>query len=775
MKILIIGGNGYVGTHLIDYITNNHPEYQIVMVDYKIYDNLNQLPNIQYICAKFQDLPVSFYEDFTDIIMLSGQSSVGNSNDLLTVVENNVRSFAWLINLIRPEQKLIYASSSSIYCNTYGLDVDEEYNKTSNNGPYNYYDWSKYSIDQLAELSGKQYYSLRFATVNGFSRNFRNDIMINSMIFNAIQNSKVYVSNGQVNRPILGIDDLSRAIMTIIQKGQKKYSGIYNLNSFNTTVNEIAEFTSNICNVPCENINTNINNSTINFNVGKKIYDFRIHSQKFINTFNFQFKETMSSIVSSILENWKKIEHCGNRNTDNYTEYKHINKCRVCNSKTNSLLDLGYQPLANKYNKYSITDVNPLHINAEEKYPLHLHLCPVCYHIQLNCIVNPEKLFRNYLYVSGTSNTLRGYFNEFAKMSLSKHINHIKQNDGMIANKTKNIKVLEIACNDGSLLDEFQKETPDGFQVTTIGVDPAENIYNNISSHKTNHTIYCEFLKKSTVDKLKEKYGYFDIIVAQNVVAHIDYPCEFIGYLKELMTEHTTLYLQTSQKNMILLNQFDTVYHEHLSFFNTNSMNILCKRNGLIIRNVNEHPIHGISYIFEIVNVSSTDASFVGTDIKPQECNNVIEGNTNEVILQETRNGLYSDELYKKYHLKCIQYKNLLTNKVLEYKLQGKQIIAFGSTAKSMTVLNFCELTSKYIDFMIDESPYKEGLYTPGSNILVYPISGLNKIEKSCVIMVTAWNFYEEIKEKIKKYVKIYTIETPILLLNIDNLMEEFL
>jgi len=185
-------------------------------------------------------------------------------------------------------------------------------------------------------------------------------------------------------------------------------------------------------------------------------------------------------------------------------------------------------------------------------------------------------------------------------------------------------------------------------------------------------------------------------------------------------------------------------------------MNIICKRNGLVVRNVNEHSIHGISYIFEI---GKTDGN--------------VSGNTSEVIIQETNRGLYSNALYKHYKLKCLQYKSDLTSKVIQYRIQNKQVIAFGSTAKSMTVLNFCGLTSEFIDFMIDESPYKESLYTPGSNILVCPISGLKKIEKECVIMITAWNFYDEIKSKIQKYVVSNNIPFSITLLNIDNLTEE--
>jgi nucleoside-diphosphate-sugar epimerase/2-polyprenyl-3-methyl-5-hydroxy-6-metoxy-1,4-benzoquinol methylase len=753
MKILVIGGTGYIGTHLIDYI-KTQTDMSIVAVDSENYNgSLQKRKDVHYITAKFQDLPKSFYNEFSDIVLLAGQGSVSNSKNVLNVIDNNVRNFAWLLEVVTSEQKLIYASSSSVYGRTNNKEVDEEFSKRSGYEPYNYYDWSKQTIDQLAELSGKQYYSLRFGTVNGFSRNLRNDVMINSMSFNAQKNGKIFVSNNNVNRPILGIDDLSRAIWTIIQNGHKDLSGVYNLNSFNATVGEIANRVSEIWNVPCENLDTTKTTQIVNFKLQTKSYDFKIHSTKFINAFNFNFKDTLDSITQELVEKWSKIEHYQNRLEDNFISYKIIDKCRVCGTSTKSLLDLGSQPLANNYTKYHETlDYNPLHLNAEEKYPLHLHYCTNCYHTQLNCVVHPNKLFKNYLYVSGTSKTLQKFFNEFAVATLFYHCGRIDN-----SNLTE-IKVLDIACNDGSQLDafhNFMNKIESHLKITTVGVDPAENIYKDISSHKSEHDIYCEFFSQSTVDKLKEKYGHFDIIIAQNVFAHIDYPSDFLNFASQLMHDDTSLYIQTSQKNMILENQFDTAYHEHLSFFNTNSMNILCHKNDLTLSNVNEHPIHGTSYIFEI---SKT----------PRDNTNI-----QEILQEEYHSGLYSDITYQFYNLQCLQYRNNFCNKVLQYKLDDKQVIAFGSTAKSMTVFNFCNLSNSHVDFMIDENTLKQGLFTPGSNILVCPLSDLKDISKDCVILITAWNFYNEIKDKIKDKIKELNIKYKVTLLNIDSLKEE--
>lgn len=722
-KLLIIGGGGYIGTHLLDYLKINGLS-SITCLDLgKNSKNVKELNDVIYIKEKYQDMPIEWFANFTDIILLAGQSSCGNSKNILNVIDNNIRNFAQLLENLGDNQKLIYASSSYVYGDTNNKEVNEECPKHE---PYNYYDWSKYTIDQLATLSGKHYYGLRFGTVCGFSRNLRNDSIINSMCYNAKTNRYIHIHNGDINRPILGINDLTKAILTIINNGTLDKAGIYNLNSFNSTVSDIANTVADICKVPFKNIDNDED-----LKIQNKLYDFKISSEKFIKAFNFVFEDNIYSITNELFLKWDNIENKQNRLCDDKL-YKVRNNCCVCSTITQSLFDLGTQPLANNYNISKDT--------YEEFFPLHLHLCPNCYHTQLNCIVKPDKLFKNYLYISGTSNTINEFFDYFA-MNVLKNISN------------KDIKILEIACNDGSQLDAFKKCNPN---IITVGVDPAENIYNDFSSKKS-HDIFCEFFSEKTVDKLKVKYGTFDIIVAQNVFAHIDNPSDFLKYAYKLMNDTTQLYIQTSQKNMILENQFDTVYHEHLSFFNTNSIKLLCEQNNLILNNVEEHQIHGTSYIFNISKQPS--------DIS----------NTKLVLEKETKNGLYNLKTYDKYRIKCFKYKCDLNSMIYQYIIDEQTIISFGSTAKSMTVFNFCGINNTYIDYMIDENPLKCGLYTPCSKIQLHSIEYLKNIKKDTVILITAWNFYEEIKIKIINILKIFNIKSKITLLNINTLCEEIL
>lgn len=755
-KILVIGGLGYCGTALVDYIKKIHNSFDITVVDIEDYNNnVCKNENVHYINCKYQNLPETFFKEFTDIIMLAGQGSVSNSQNVLNVIDNNIRNFAWLTSILNKHQKLIYASSSSVYGRTDNKDVSEQ---IISYDPYNYYDWSKQNIDKLCEFNTNlQFYGLRFGTVNGFSRNLRNDVMINSMCFNAKKNGKIFISTNNVNRPILGINDLCKAILTIICKGTFEKLGLYNLHSFNAELHSIATDVAKICNVDLEDIKNNSTTQILNFKLQTKSYDFKIDSSKFINTFDFSFEDTLESITNDLLYKWNNVENFENRLNDTFIDYKMITKCRVCNNKTTSLLDMSKQPLANNYTKFSnILDYNPVHLNIEETYPLHLHYCEDCFHVQLNCVVNPDKLFKNYVYVSGTSKTLNEYFENFALSSILRWGEYSE----VAYNKIDEIHVLDIGCNDGSQLDAYTNlSEKSDINIITVGVDAAQNVYENISSKKSKHDIFCDFFGKKICEKIHKKYNKnsFDIIVAQNVFAHLDNVNEFLYCTNELLSEKGILIIQTSQKNLIINDEFDSCYHEHLSFFNTNSMKILCEKNGLILNNVKEDSIHGTSYIFEITKKLSKNSNVI------------------EILMQEIQSGIYDKLTYKNYPLKCLKYKNELHNKLIDYKLHGKNIIGFGACAKNMVTLNFAKIDSSIIDYIIDENKLKQHLFTPGGNILISDITSLKTINKNTVIIVMAWNFYKEILEKIQLKLKEYNITFPIEICNIKTLESKFI
>ena len=379
------------------------------------------------------------------------------------------------------------------------------------------------------------------------------------------------------------------------------------------------------------------------------------------------------------------------------SDFYTIDKCLCCDGDNiKLLLDLNEQPLANSY-----------HDNTEklEKYPLGVNLCQDCYHIQLTDAVNPDLLFKDYLYVSGTTKTLHDNMKWFVDYVLEQ------------TSYGKGNCVLDIACNDGTQLDYFQDA---GFD--TYGIDPAKNLY-ELSSQ--NHNVICDYFNS-------EPFGLFDVITAQNVFAHNSNPKEFLDECDKLMHDDSILYIQTSQAEMILNNQFDTIYHEHVSFFNINSFVELTKRTNLNLVDVVKTPVHGISYLFKLTK-------------------NTFDGRRrvfNELEVERQR-GLYSKKTYDRYKLNVLEVVDYFKLLVEQSRDEGYKIVGYGAAAKGMTFLNFADVK---LDVVIDDNKLKHHLYTPGTNVQIKPNGFLKQYKEHDKILFIplAWNFYDEIRERIR-------------------------
>jgi nucleoside-diphosphate-sugar epimerase len=294
MKILIIGGDGYIGSYL-----NQNLPYEITSIDIGWF-------NEKYsIICDYNSLSEEFISKFDTVILLAAHSSVKMcEGDYTYAFNNNVINFINLLNKIKninKRIKLIYASSSSVYGATGENIVDETYLSFI---PHNNYDITKHVSDLYAEFSGVEYYGLRFGTVNGYSPLMRTDIMINSMVTSAILNNKIDLYVKDTLRPILGIKDLTSAIIKIIEE-IKDLRGIYNLASFNSTSEKIAYSVSEIINKPVNE--KEVGDVIFNSKLQTKNYNFSINCEKFMKNFNFTFKETITTITKSIVENFDSI------------------------------------------------------------------------------------------------------------------------------------------------------------------------------------------------------------------------------------------------------------------------------------------------------------------------------------------------------------------------------------------------------------------------------------------------------------------------------------
>jgi len=390
--------------------------------------------------------------------------------------------------------------------------------------------------------------------------------------------------------------------------------------------------------------------------------------------------------------NMKSKEEIENIISSDYNNFRKITECLCCgNKQLDVILDLKDQPLANSYTKTKE--------EFEYKYPLAINYCEKCTHVQLTHRVNPDLLFKDYLYVSGTTKTLKDYFDWFVDYTT-------QFGDG---SKT----VLDIACNDGTQLDAYKKK---GY--TTYGVDPAENLFPTSSK---NHNVWLGYFDRDYVDTVNTK---FDIITAQNVFAHNDYPLEFLKFCKEILNDNGHVFIQTSQADMIKNNQFDTIYHEHISFFSVESFCALAKRAGLVVRAVERTPVHGTSFVFVLSKTG--------------------EDNSDLLIAQEGPRITYKNML--QYAMKCNNVAEDTYRAISDLKRKGYKVIGYGAAAKGNTFLNYSGIL---LDYIVDDNPLKVGLYTPGNKVPIYSPDMISQEGEPVCVVPLAWNFFKEIKNKV--------------------------
>lgn len=387
--------------------------------------------------------------------------------------------------------------------------------------------------------------------------------------------------------------------------------------------------------------------------------------------------------------------------------YKRLDKCLCCNNPDlREILDLGTQPLANSF--HDLSEELP-------EFELKLMLCNFCWHHQLSIAVDPELLFKNYLYVSGTSQTLKKYCDWFAE----KYTYQLAEKGMNLERSVGHLRMLDIACNDGTQLDSFKER-----QWQTWGVDPAENLYEGVI-----HKGHIAINKFWNVEDAKT-FPKFKLIIAQNVFAHTSDLGEFLEACKLVMYDESVLVIQTSQANMFQNFEFDTIYHEHINFFSVTSMYKVARKHGLSLNFVYKTDIHGTSFVFELGLKEKVDGSV-----------------TESIQWEKEKYSVPYFENYARVAQNCLddlaQFVKVMQNNM------GKKVIGYGAAAKGMTVLNAGKIK---LDYIIDDNPMKQNLYCPGSNTPIYGSEKLLEEEDNLLIIPLAWNFFEEISEKVRRF-----------------------
>ena len=385
------------------------------------------------------------------------------------------------------------------------------------------------------------------------------------------------------------------------------------------------------------------------------------------------------------------------------TNYTPITRCLACDASTlQTYLDLGTQPLANSYHDGAA---------SQEAYPLAAQVCPACFHSQLSVAVNPDLLYKHYLYVSGTTRTLADYFSWFVNLA---------ETDAAQAGKP--LAVLDIASNDGTLLAQFLARGH-----TVQGVDPAENL--RVLSEKNGVPTHVGYWGADTPAQLGRQ---FDVIVAMNVLGHLPYPATFLAAVSEALAPGGLVYIQTSQADIFRNGEFDTMYHEHHSFFTLRSFRTLAERLGFKVVNVQKTPVHGNSYLWTLSRAS--EARTASANVAAMEA-------------EEASVGYYDLDTYTQFGDKARDAAHKVAAAVARYRAQGITVGGYGAAAKGNTFMNFAQLK---LDFIVDDNPLKYGLLTPGMDIPIVAPSSLADQTDRLVLVVLAWNFFDEIVKRVQ-------------------------
>ena len=385
-------------------------------------------------------------------------------------------------------------------------------------------------------------------------------------------------------------------------------------------------------------------------------------------------------------------------------------ECRFCRNLLNhTFVDLGMSPLSNAYLK--LDTIN----KAEKFYPLHAYVCDNCFLVQLEEFETPDHIFSDYAYFSSYSETWLRHAENYTEL--------MTQRFSLNANS----QVIEIASNDGYLLQYFQKQN-----IPVLGIEPAANVA-KVAEEKGIPSL-VKFFGVSTAKELVAQGKQADLLLGNNVLAHVPDLNDFVAGMKIVLKPDGILTMEFPHVlQLILQNQFDTIYHEHFSYFSFLTVEKVFATHGLTLFDVEELPTHGGSLrIYGQHNDGKKPISDRVSLLKSKE----IEA------------GLDQRSTYLGFGEQVKATKRHLLSFLIDIKNQGKSVVGYGAPAKGNTLLNYCGIRTDLLDYTVDRSPYKQGLFLPGTHIPIYHPDKIIET-KPDYLLILPWNIKDEIIEQM--------------------------
>jgi len=364
--------------------------------------------------------------------------------------------------------------------------------------------------------------------------------------------------------------------------------------------------------------------------------------------------------------------------------------------------DLGPQPFANGLVKNKET--------RGKTYPLSLSRCCECCLVQLNQTADPEELFSNYVWTTGTSSTARDYSVKFCETVLEHKT--VSKDSGYI---------LEIASNDGTFLEPFISK---GYKV--LGIDPAKNVAGKAVLEGI--PTKCGFFGESLAEEIVSKQGKPEVVFARNVLPHVADLHDFVKGIETCTSQTSLIVIEVHYAKVILEElHYDSIYHEHLCYFSLKSIENLLNSFGLYVYDIMPSQISGGSIVLFV----KKEVQEAGDSLKLYRDN-------------ESRDGTNEISSWKKFSEDAFSHRKSLLGLLDEECKQGRTVVGYGASARSSTLLNFCGINSKYIIAIADQNPLKHGLFTAGTHIPIFSPEEVMKSNPDTIFLM-AWNFQDEI------------------------------
>jgi len=385
--------------------------------------------------------------------------------------------------------------------------------------------------------------------------------------------------------------------------------------------------------------------------------------------------------------------------------------CRLCGAPVrNTVVDLGCSPLCNNY-------LSEEELSAPETfYPLHLRVCRSCYLVQLPALATPEAIFSDYRYFSSYSSSWLAHCRAY--------VDDIVERLGL----GTEAQVVELASNDGYLLQYFKQRG-----IPCLGVEPAENVAQDaIDKGIPTRT---EFFGAAFARELRTTDGPADLLIANNVLAHVPDVRGFVEGMRILLSPEGTLTVEVPHLlELMEHNQFDTIYHEHFSYFSLRVLKQLFEAHALTIHDVESLATHGGSLRLHIQHAN----------VAPE-----VSDRVHEVLSQEDAAGLQNLSTYHAFAARVYQTKRALLSFLIQCKNEGAEVVGYGAPGKAATLLNFCGIREDLLSFTVDRSPHKQGRYIPGVRIPIREPEVIAEAEPAYVLILP-WNLKEEIMTQMQ-------------------------